>query len=453
MSYAILMTRVPFVGLSPEAKFAIIKLLHKASVSDGDVTAKSVRELSGDIKVSVSAILEGIRYLERNNFLTRDGDWTNSGESNKKKRDIKCLFLGGFYEHLDSGNSDLPKLSEVVCQRARGLLDSAAFNQFSNRAAIKLFLLTLVVLSDDYCVVRGKSIKDFRALLGRFTKDSHRSQLAQLKRAEWIVEYDSGFSGKVLIGRCKSEYLLNARHPALATAKHEKITQAIIKLYGTHQQTLVGQLNKLIQSTRPNEEESSSEAMIQAKSDGVDSEPKPNFSLSSSFSDKTDQELTSSNLVGELFFDEVAQFHIQRLSLKAAFNLIRSNLIDDAIWHQKLEVSLTVGSLFSQKYKNEIEELIESKKDLGLEGFLLSQVINLLEGEGCGRNPKSQRYLSQLKAIHFLLSLMIKESSEALEVVLKDQGLGLRSDSQLEVYRSGNETITLYLFNMVHTSC
>lgn len=84
---------------------------------------------------------------------------------------------------------------------------------------------------------------------------------------------------------------------------------------------------------------------------------------------------------------------------------------------------------------------------MGLEGFLLSQVINLLEGEGYGRNPKSQRYLSQLKAIHFLLSLMIKESSEALEVVLKGKGLDLRSDSQLEVYRSGNE-ITLYLFNV-----
>ena len=227
LSYAILMTRVPFVGLSPEAKFAIIKLLHKAGVSDGDVIAKSVRELSGDIKVSVSAILEGIRYLERNNFVTREGDWTNSGERNKKKRDIKCLFLGGFYEHLDSRNSDLPKLSELVYQRARCLLDSAAFNQFSNRAAIKLFLLTLVVLSDNYCVVRGKSIKDFRALLGRFTKDSHRSQLAQLKGAKWIVEYDSGFSGKVLIGRCKSEYLLNTHHPALATAKYEETTQTI----------------------------------------------------------------------------------------------------------------------------------------------------------------------------------------------------------------------------------
>lgn len=262
LSYAILMTRVPFVGLSPEAKFAIIKLLHKAGVSDSDVTAKSVRELSGGIKVSVSATLEGIRYLERNNFVTREGDWTNSGESNKKKRDIKCLFLGGFYEHLDSGNSDLPKLSEVVYQRALGLLDSAAFNQFSNRAAIKLFLLTLVVLSDDYCVVRGKSIKDFRALLGRFIQDSHRSQLAQLKRAKWIVAYDSGFSGKVLIGRCKSEYLLNTHHPALATAKHEQITQTIIKLYSTHQQTLVGQLNKLIQSSRSNEGESSSKTMI-----------------------------------------------------------------------------------------------------------------------------------------------------------------------------------------------
>ena len=132
--------------------------------------------------------------------------------------------------------------------------------------------------------------------------------------------------------------------------------------------------------------------------------------------------------------------------------LRRSHPIGDAIWHQKLEASLTVGSLFSQKYKSEIEELIESKKDLGLEGFLLSQVINLFEGEGYGRNLKSQRYLSQLKAIHFLLSLMIKESSEALEVVLKGKGLDLRRDSQLEVYRSGNET-TLYLFNMVHTSC
>ncbi len=442
------MTRVPFVGLSPEAKFAIIKLLHKAGVSDGDVIAISVRELSGDIKVSVSAILEGIRYLERNNFVTREGDWTNSGESNKKKRDIKCFFLGGFYEHLDSRNSDLPKLSEVVYQRARGLLDSAAFNQFSNRAAIKLFLLTLVVLSDDYCIVRDKSIKDFRALLGRFTKDSHRSQLSQLKRANWIVEYDSGFSGKVLIGRCKSEYLLNAHHPALATAKHEKITQTIIKLDSTHQQTLVRQLNKLAQGIHTHEGESSNERVIQAKSNSDSSEL--DFSLSSSFSDKTDQEQASLCLVGELFSDEVTQFHIQRLSLKAAFNLIRSNLIDDTIWHQKLEASLTVGSLFSQKYKNEIEELIESKKDLGLERFLLSQVINLLEGEGYGRRSKSQRYLSQLKAIHFLLSLMIKESSEALEVVLKGKGLGFRSDSRLEVYRSGNET-TLYLFNMEYT--
>ena len=107
-------------------------------------------------------------------------------------------------------------------------MSSEIFKSLSKHEAAKLFLLTLLAHSDEYGIVRNLSIKDLQELMGRFSKDRHRSQLELLKRAGYILGYNPGMSVGLILGKQKSEYLIKTTHKAMQSSSSTKTHSRLV---------------------------------------------------------------------------------------------------------------------------------------------------------------------------------------------------------------------------------
>ncbi len=410
------------IGVGPEEKYAIVRLLHLSNQSAGKVVAKSARTLAGDLSISVQSMTLAVRHLESQGHLERWGDWSK----NKNDKEVTYVLTPDFYASL---NRKEHSVSLVMSERVSALLVSKELSQLSVRSAVKLLLLTLVAHADDNGIVGNLAIKTLASLLGRFSKDRHRSQLALLKRKGFILGYNPGASEGVLFGKQSSEYLVNMNHPAFHpfSAKCGVVVGCEIK----HADELC-YLASLVR-------------------DGIFVVPKdsPNYQGSNySRMQKLQQELCPNDEegFGGLLRDTEGAFEgegkgrlLQRYVLKLALELLKgggNKECSDAIYSR-----LVFGELFSNKFIASLPENLGIKPE-----------DNWLQwrGDVCrveAFNREEKRCVTQLIAIIKFIEKLVRVSVEALRRLLEKLELRLKSDSCLALFYR-HDVRVLYLFNL-----
>ncbi|UPR35641.1 hypothetical protein ISX50_06360 [Vibrio cyclitrophicus] len=83
------------------------------------------------------------------------------------------------------------------------------------RASNRLFLILLLLHSDDLGVVKALSSTLIRKMMGGISVERFKSQLSTLQKFGLIKRHVSGITGKELFGRTKGSYYLNIEHPYL----------------------------------------------------------------------------------------------------------------------------------------------------------------------------------------------------------------------------------------------
>ena len=408
--------------MGPEEKYAIVRLLHLSNQSAGKVVAESARKLAGDLLVSVQSMTLAVRYLESQGHLERWGDWSK----NKNDKEVTYALTSDFYANL---NRKEHSASLVISERISALLVSKELSQLSVRSAVKLLLLTLVAHADDNGIVGNLTIKTLASLVGRFSKDRHRSQLALLKRKGFILDYNPGASEGVLLGKRGSEYLLNMNHPAFNpfSAKGGVALGCEIK----HADELC--------------------CLASLMRDGIFVVPKdsPNYQGSSySRMQKLQQELCPNDEegFGVLLRDTEGAFEgegkgrlLQRYVLKLALELLKSDgnkECSDATYNR-----LVFGELFSNKFIASLPESLGVKP----EDNWLQWRSDVCSVEVLNREEK--RCVTQLIAIIKLIEKLVRVSVEALRGVLEKLEVRLKCDSRLALFYR-HEVRVLYLFNL-----
>jgi hypothetical protein len=330
--------------LTPEIKFFIVALCHYSARKEKGVIVDTEKVLANDLGVSLSTMKQGIRYLEAQDFLLCD----------KEEAIVKLEFTDNFFTYTTKVSS---KFEEVVGQRIDNLLSSELFKSLSKRVAVKLFLLTLLAHSDVYGIVRNLSIKDLQELMGRFSKDRHRSQLELLKRAGYILGYSPGMSGGLILGKQKSEYLIKTTHKAMHSSSSTKTHSRLVIKNKSDSDFIAIRLSNLID-----------EIPKEHSADGATAK-KIKTLISDLLRDDTNKAETSHlyqalKIVGNAFSGEVRGFQIQRYILTIAFqHLVRLDWeLPDVT---EIRDSLKFEELFSNKFLREtLQELIGDKEKI-----------------------------------------------------------------------------------------
>ncbi|EGQ8000425.1 MULTISPECIES: hypothetical protein [Vibrio] len=216
-----------FKRLGPEEKFLLIRLVYNQSFEAGAPLPTAPKDRAKALGTSLRTLqsLEGI--LKDKNMLPKKITLLD-----KVKNKGRYQFIEGV-EKLISRDKKISESGGVNPENmtiVEPLLvdDKLARENGLERAAVRLWLMVLVAHSNENGVVSGVSIADFNRLLGKFAKDRHRSQLSLLTRLRIIIGYKSGFTGKVLFGKMKGEYVLNGKHPLLSGGIYSKYDLAIV---------------------------------------------------------------------------------------------------------------------------------------------------------------------------------------------------------------------------------
>jgi hypothetical protein len=434
-------------GASPEVKYFIISLCHHMENKAKTIKIESVKMLAKNLCVTIKSAQQGIRFLEGNGFILRE-------KKRYKKVEVssaKLEFTDNFYSYID--NIKTNQTIEIINTHIGTLLNSEDLVDLSNRISIKLFLLTLLAHADRFGVVRGLSIKDLNGLVGRFSKDRHRSQLMVLKRFRFITEYSAGMSGGILLGKEKSEYLVNFNHRSFC--QHEKLNPSraiLLKLAFRDKLFSVHSISRMIYSSL-------------YKRDGIVSSNQLVVSLLAEV--KGNPKVALSNLdrairtVGNAFEGDVRAFQIQRYVSRLAVDLLRSlgkqQISFDAVYRH-----FNFEKLFSDKFLREV-----IAKDLGeiRDGDRLSRKplnqqpryyrkLELYMDEAIGYQPCKEQvkaikgdYTEQISAIAWLVSLCVIYTAKEYNKLLTEKGLRLNKQTEAAIF-SGKNEVSLYFFEL-----
>jgi hypothetical protein len=440
--------RIKVDGVSPEVKFFIVCLCHLSGVEAKIIETESVNKLANKLSVSVKSAQQGIRFLVSNGLISKNKSWLGKGEL----LNIKYEFTGDFYSFIKS--NEVNKTTIEADTRIDILMDSAELKNLSDRAAVKLLLLTLLAHSDGFGVVRGLSIKDLHELLGGFTKDKHRSQLVTLRVAGFITEYSAGMSGGILLGKEKSEYLVDFTHKAFS--QQEESNQSKTLLIKSNFRDDLFSITRLSAYLTGKELYSKGDIdcskqlvtslLTEIKGDPRTAKAKFNCAISA---------------IGNAFNGGVRAFQIQRYISHLAMDILRSPGgqgvgVDDVC------KNLRFDELFSDKFLREVitKEFCDVTGKDKLNQRPLSQQpryykqLELYMDEVIGRNPYKEQvkviregYAGQISAVTWLVSLCVIYTTKEYRKLLTEKGL--RPNEQAEaVMFNGNDEFSLYFFGL-----
>ncbi|HCG6498401.1 TPA: hypothetical protein NJ192_003952 [Vibrio parahaemolyticus] len=108
--------------------------------------------------------------------------------------------------------SQLPAVKKIIEVE---LCECGGNQKVKLRSSHRLFLLILILRSDEMGVVSDLSSADISKLMGGASKDKLRSQLKFLKKHRFIRDHVSGTTGRKLFGKVKGKYYLDVFHPVL----------------------------------------------------------------------------------------------------------------------------------------------------------------------------------------------------------------------------------------------
>jgi|TARA_Y100000780_G_scaffold232295_1_gene262459 DNA-binding transcriptional regulator YhcF (GntR family) len=346
--------------LTPEIKFFIVALCHYSARKEKGVIVDTEKVLANDLGVSLSTMKQGIRYLEAQDFLLCD---------KTEAAVVKLEFTDAFFTYATKVSSNV-EVENIVGQRIDNILSSEIFKSLSKRVAAKLFLLTLLAHSDEYGIVRNLSIKDLQELMGRFSKDRHRSQLELLKRAGYILGYSPGMSGGPILGKQKSEYLIKTTHKAMQSSSSTKTHSRLVIKNKSDSDFIAIRLSNLIDDIQK----------IDVHHEGTTKK------INNLLQDLSLDGINEIEKVGNAFSGEVRGFQIQRFIFTLA--LYHLNKHD---WQlpdvDQVRNSLDFEELFSEKFLRETLRVLIGDKEKISQKPLKEQVTHY---------EKLKQYMDQL---------------------------------------------------------
>ncbi|HCE2128177.1 TPA: hypothetical protein NG573_004279 [Vibrio parahaemolyticus] len=421
MENIILLLRSEAFDVGVEEKYAILRLLHLSNLKGGRVVAVSARELAGELFISMQSMLLAVKYLESQEYLDKSGDWSKSGTD----KEVTYVLTSDFYACL---NRDDSVVSSMWLERLSVLLASKELNHLSTRAAVKLLLLTLVAHADENGVVRNLSIKRLTILLGRFSKDRHRSQMALLTKRKLILEYCAGLSGHVLFGKQSSEYLVNIYHPAFQVEDLPKFYGVVAK--GCN----LKEAEELCHLATPalgelvviEEENSRYKGSVYVRVQKLQHALFPN-----------DREgfFASLRHVESALKGEGKGFLLQRYVLRIAFDMLKNG--DDKEAREAIWSRVVFNELFSEKFINALPVSLGLKPE---DNWLKWREV--FSCSGVGKN-----HLNQVNAIVSFIERLVIVSLKGLSVFIESSDVQITEKSQLALFCSQGVN-TLYLFNV-----
>lgn len=436
------------IGLAPELKFFIICLCNHSGNEGATITIESKKELADTLSVSEKSVRHGLQFLEERGFIHIE----IIGSTDDRSSSLKLKLTTDFYNFI------APEVSCIVSNelliRLENLLNSERFIKLAKRVGAKLFLLTLLAHSDDFGIARNLSIKDLDELMGRFSKDRHRSQLSLLKKVGFIKEYNAGMSGGILLGKQKSEYLINIDHESMEDLNAKLETEA--KKLSKHKQVVIidHQWSDLFVAIRL----SGLIGDIQ-KQDLV----QPNVA---SRINKVEEDLLSEckevpyeipafisliEITGNSFNGDVRGFQIQRfVSILAMEHLVSSNWEVPTIDH--VRENLKFDTLFSDKFLREvILQLIDEKpnpkplKTQALHYKKLQEYMNKIMTKPVSLPSTDLDHSRLISTITWLISLCVVFTAKSIKKLLVTDEESSPEQTNLAIFKRGKE-ISLHFF-------
>lgn len=442
MKLIINLLRIKLQGVSPEAKFFIVRLYHLSGCGVKIIKEESVDVLVKKLSVSLKSALEGIRFLEVNGFIVKKKNWLRK----EKLSNIEYEFTSEFTAMIDSESAG--DIAVEICEWMAALLMSSQLNNLSKRAAVKLFLLTLLAHADKFGVVRNLSIKDFNELIGRFSSDRHRSQLTVLKGADFVSEYSGGMSGGILLGKQKSEYLVNIHHPVWHENKSLKKLKSVVVKVSLNDNLLVAcRLSHVVRIIQKKDIHSGdvSSSIKQLMMDILTEEEIASSEGPHMFYDAI-------NAAGNVFDGDVRAFQIQRYISKLAMELLR-----EPDWElQRASIicrHLKFDEMFSDKFLREVlvsevnndggEKLKQKplKEQIGhyekLEAYMSIAINQRYERRG--NYVFDSKYDEKISAVSWLISRCVISSARKYHKFLKENSELLSELPELVIFQGKKE--------------
>lgn len=447
MNNVIFLLKMKLYGTSPEVKFFIVCLCYLSETKTKIIETESIKKLAEKLSVSVKSAQQGIRFLEVNEFISKD----KNRPSKDKPSNTRYEFTENFYSYIKLNGADEPIKSIGI--RIDILLHSKELEKLSKRVAVKLFLLTLLVHADKFGVARGLSIKDLSDLITGFSKDRHRSQLAVLRKAGFITEYNAGMSGGIFLGKEKSEYLVNFRHPIFM--QHEDLAQvktALIKENFRGELFIAMRLSHLKDKEFHPKEGSSLWRRLTANLLPIEEIENK---------EKVNEFQRAINATGDTFNGELRAFQLQRYISKLSMSALCS-LDSEKLDVESLCKKMKFEKIFSDKFLREVivNEIGETeggnklshrplKKQpeyyKKLEMYMEVAINNRLNGQ---HTPIKGSCAEKISSIAWLVSLCAIYTARKYSKLLVKKGMKLGEETELAIF-SGDDDISLYFFGLV----
>ncbi|MCF7500815.1 hypothetical protein [Pseudoalteromonas sp. L1] len=324
---------------TPEIKYFVVHLCFLISESGGSYQFTSERELARDMNTSLRSVQDSVRYLSEEGLIELD-EYFNREIGVTTNIQFTQKFNELFAEYLDH----IPSRSIYALEN---LFSSQQFLTLSKRSAVKLYLLTLIVHSDEFGVTQNLSITDLTQLLGRFSKDRLHSQLAILKKAGYIIDYSPGRSSKILFGKVKSQYLLEqSQFRRRKESNRESKTSVVLIVQFNHPAHVFNKLARL--------------ASIIARTESfADVESKKLASLVEELYESSKRKFSKCTIFQILkLTEELWNTEMKANQLQAYASRIALDVLTDSCWTQptieQVQSKLIIEELFSEQFLKQL---------------------------------------------------------------------------------------------------
>ncbi len=207
--------------LTPESKYVVVRLAHCCAKKE-NVERDSVKALSKKFDVSDRTVSMALGWLIKNNYFDRDRG--NFSERFTEK-----------YSENEEG-----RVGEPWAKAIEDLLVKKDETGLLKCTARRMFLISLLAHSDQFGVVSDLTLAKLARLLGRFSKDRHKSQLNYLRQHGVIIGYQAGFTDGKLFGKKSSRYLLNLAHSVFGENETKKVTYQDVVMFKRGSDFLLG---------------------------------------------------------------------------------------------------------------------------------------------------------------------------------------------------------------------
>ncbi|PKM23392.1 MAG: hypothetical protein CVV09_20795 [Gammaproteobacteria bacterium HGW-Gammaproteobacteria-13] len=199
------------IGLSPEAKFFLLRFLQEEQKKQVDtLAALNVRTIAKRIGVTPKVAGAAIEQLVSLGLLTKQSKLRQLG---RPSSEYSCSTLA--VEKFLGSTVDNPEQESRVAKLLGGASEQKEQRlMYANR----LLLAVLVAQADEFGVVRKLGWRDLAERTG-LRREVLRQRLGWLLEQGYLRSVIPGVTGIALFKKAKSEYILNLAHPFLCVGQ------------------------------------------------------------------------------------------------------------------------------------------------------------------------------------------------------------------------------------------